>query len=405
MRAHFTEKAPSRSAFGRAILVRMDSTPPSRIVIFGDGRLARAIERGVAARALPVERYAFRETTDLEALDLEHVGAVALTADDDTGNVDLAITLRAMRPSLRLVVRMFDPTLANYLQRTLPNITVTSMTDVAAPAFVGAVLDGVERQPVRVHGTRRSIGSILPSGWDRLLVRTALATAGVIAVATAFFARVLNLDAITALYFVSSTITTVGYGDITLHHAPPYAQIAGIFLMFGGTALSTLAFALLTEWLLDRRIHVLEGRMGVDWQDHAIVVGGGNIGYRVAALLRRRGMRVVIIEKDAHARHVLGARADGDHVIVADALSDGILELANVEHAAAVVAVTNSDAVNLHVGIAARERCSSITVVMRVVSPVLSAHVSTTHEAVALSPLAVTTDAFVEALTRSSASS
>lgn len=401
MGAHFTEKAPSRSAFGTAILVRMDSTPPSRIVIFGDGRLSRAIERGVAARGLSVERYAFRETTDLAALDLEHVAAVALTADDDTGNVDLAITLRAMRPSLRLVVRMFDPTLANYLQRTLPNITVTSMTDVAAPAFVGAVLDGIERQPVRVHGARRSIANILPSGWDRLLVRTALATATVITIATAFFARVLHLDAITALYFVSSTITTVGYGDITLHHAPPYAQIAGIFLMFGGTALSTLAFALLTEWLLDRRIHVLEGRMGVDWQDHAIVVGGGNIGYRVAALLRRRGMRVVIIEKDGQARHVLGARADGDHVIVADALSDGILELANVEHAAAVVAVTNSDAVNLHVGIAARERCTSITVVMRVVSPVLSAHVSTTHEAVALSPLAVTTDAFVEALTRS----
>jgi Trk K+ transport system NAD-binding subunit len=173
--------------------------------------------------------------------------------------------------------------------------------------------------------------------------------------------------------------------------------------MFGGTALSTLAFALLTEWLLDRRIHVLEGRMGVNWQDHAIVVGGGNIGYRVAALLRRRGMRVVIIERDGQARHMLGARADGDHVIVADALSDGILDLANVEHAAAVVAVTNSDAVNLHVAIAARGRCSSITVVMRVVSPVLSAHVSTTHEAVALSPLAVTTDAFVEALTRTTA--
>jgi len=381
----------------------MDAPPLSRIVIFGDGRLARAIERGVAARGANVERHAFRETTDLEALDLAHVAAVGLAADDDTGNVDLAITLRAMSPSLRLVVRMFDPTLAAYLQRTLPNITVTSMTDVAAPAFVGAVLDGVERQPRRVHGMRRSVASAMPAGWDRLLVRTALTTVLVIVLATTFFSRALHLDMLTALYFVSSTITTVGYGDITLHHAPRFAQVVGILLMFGGTALSTLAFALLTEWLLDRRIHVLEGRMGVNWQDHAIVVGGGNIGYRVAALLRRRGMRVVIIERDGQARHMLGARADGDHVIVADALSDGILDLANVEHAAAVVAVTNSDAVNLHVAIAARGRCSSITVVMRVVSPVLSAHVSTTHEAVALSPLAVTTDAFVEALTRTTA--
>jgi hypothetical protein len=59
--------------------------------------------------------------------------------------------------------------------------------------------------------------------------------------------------------------------------------------------------------------------------------------------------------------------------------------------------VTNFDALNMHVTIAARERCASITIVMRVVSPVLSAHVSRTHEAVALSPLAVT----AEALTRS----
>ena len=142
----------------------MDAPPLSRIVIFGDGRLARAIERGVAARGANVERHAFRETTDLEALDLAHVAAVGLAADDDTGNVDLAITLRAMSPSLRLVVRMFDPTLAAYLQRTLPNITVTSMTDVAAPAFVGAVLDGVERQPRRVHGMRRNVASAMPAG-------------------------------------------------------------------------------------------------------------------------------------------------------------------------------------------------------------------------------------------------
>jgi hypothetical protein len=38
---------------------------------------SRAVERGVAARRLCVERYAFRETTDLEALDLEHVSAVS----------------------------------------------------------------------------------------------------------------------------------------------------------------------------------------------------------------------------------------------------------------------------------------------------------------------------------------
>jgi voltage-gated potassium channel Kch len=376
-------------------------TAGARVVIFGDGRLARAIERRVAERGVRVERHALRETTDLEALDLAHVNAVALTADDDTGNVDLAITLRSMRPDLRLVVRMFDATLAAYLQRTLPNVIVTSMTDVAAPAFVGAVLDGIERRPPRPPARARfNLRKLLPEGWDRLLIRTALATGGVIVTATVFFARALKLDFATALYFVGQTITTVGYGDISVREAPVVTKLSAVALMFGGTALSTLAFALLTEWLLDRRIHVLEGRTGVDWTEHAVVVGGGNIGYRVAALLRRRGMRVVIIERDGKSRHLLGARADGDHVIIADALSDGILELANVAQAAALVAVTNSDSVNLHVAIASKALCPDLTIAMRVVSPVLSAHVTETHEAIALSPLAVTTDAFVEALVR-----
>jgi voltage-gated potassium channel Kch len=376
----------------------------ARVVVFGDGRLARAIERRLHERGVSAERHGLRETTDLRALDLENVIAVALTADDDTGNVDLAITLRSMRPDLRLVVRMFDPTLAAYLQKTLPNVMVTSMTDVAAPAFVGAVLDGIERRPARPHAKARlNLRKYLPQGWDKLLVRTALTTGAVICAATLFFSRALDLDPATALYFVAQTITTVGYGDVSVRAAPVVTKFATVALMFGGTALSTLAFALLTEWLLDRRIHVLEGRTGVDWTDHAIVVGGGNIGFRVASLLRRRGMRVVIIERDANSRHVLGARADGDHVIIADALSDGILELANVAQAAAVIAVTNSDSVNLHVAIAAKALCPDLTVAMRVVSPVLSAHVTETQEAVGLSPLAVTTDAFVDALVRMTA--
>jgi hypothetical protein len=385
---------------------RASSAAPGlvRVVIFGDGRLARAIELRVAERGVRVERHGLRETTDLGALDLQHATAVALAADDDTGNVDLAITLRAMRPDLRLVVRMFDATLAAYLQKTLPNVIVTSMTDVAAPAFVGAVLDGIERRPPRRHvRTPLNLRKLLPDGWDKLLVRTALTTGGVIAVATLFFARALRLDLATALYFVGQTVTTVGYGDVPVRDAPTFTKLAAVALMFGGTALSTLAFALLTEWLLERRIHVLEGRTGVDWSDHAIVGGGGNVGYRVASLLRRRGVRVVIIERDGDARHVLGARADGDHVIIADALSDGILELANVAQAAALVAVTNSDSVNLHVAIASKALCADLTVAMRVVSPVLSAHVTETHEAVALSPLALTADAFVDALIRTSA--
>ena len=58
-----------------------------------------------------------------------------LATDSDTENVDAALTARRLRPDVRLVVRVFDRRLADYLRGTLAQVEVLSMSLTSAPIF------------------------------------------------------------------------------------------------------------------------------------------------------------------------------------------------------------------------------------------------------------------------------
>jgi Trk K+ transport system NAD-binding subunit len=128
-----------------------------------------------------------------------------------------------------------------------------------------------------------------------------------------------------------------------------------------------------------------------------VVAGAGHVGVRVARLLAARGHRVVAVERNGDSLHVSALRAEGHHVIIADAALDETLDLAGVDRAAAVLALTDSDAANLHVMLAVRRRAPGLPVVVRLLSPELSAHVTARHDAAAASSIAIASEAFARA--------
>jgi voltage-gated potassium channel Kch len=214
---------------------------------------------------------------------------------------------------------------------------------------------------------------------------------------TAFFARALDLRAIDALYFVWTTVMTVGYGDISLRGASDAAKIVGMLLMLAGAAFMATLFALLTGWVITRRLEVLAGRVRTRARGHVVVVGAGNVGFRVADLLARAGWRLVIVERNPDARNIAALRGAGRHVIVADATERQVLDLAGVDHASAVLALTDSDATNLQIALSLRARGGELPVVMRVTSAGLSEHITKRGDGVALSSVAVAARAFAAA--------
>ena len=372
------------------------------ILLEGGGRLAAAIAQRLEAAGARVERAVGPEPVDDgQGGASEHfmsASVLVLATDDDAGNVDRALWARRLRPDLPLVARVFDEALATYLAGKVERLTVLSMSQVAAPVFAAAALRalGAERPRLSSSGTpRRRLPRSRP---DRVLLGALLGLVLVVVPATAFFAQVLHLRAIDALYFVWTTIMTVGYGDISLRDTSDGAKIVGMLLMLAGAAFVATLFAFLTGWVVTRRLDVLHGRVRVRGHGHTVIAGAGNLGYRVASLLAAQGHRVVIIERNHDSRNLAALRADGHHVILADATNEQILDLAGVDRAGAILVLTDSDAVNLQIALLLRARTGDAPVVMKMVSPELSAHVTERGDGIALSPIAVAAQAFAEAV-------
>jgi Trk K+ transport system NAD-binding subunit/multidrug transporter EmrE-like cation transporter len=366
------------------------------VLLEGGGRLAAAIAERLESAGANVERVAMSEHAHASTEHLMAAAVLVLAADDDAGNVDRALWARRVRPDLPLVARIFDEALAGYLAGKVERLTVLSMSQVAAPVFAEAALRALGDSPrpaPRQPGPRRWRRSPL----DRVLMGALAGMALVVVPSTFFFARVLHLRIVDALYFVWTTVMTVGYGDISLRDTSDATKIIGMLLMLAGAAFVATLFAFLTGWVVTRRLDVLRGRVRVRGEGHTVIAGAGNLGFRVASLLVAQGRRVVVIERNESGRNLSALRAGGHHVIVADATDEQILELAGVERAGAILALTDSDAVNLQIALLLRARATTAPVVLKMVSPELSVHVSERGDGIALSPVAVAAQAFADA--------
>ena len=106
---------------------------------------------------------------------------------------------------------------------------------------------------------------------------------------------------------------------------------------------------------------------------------------------------MVVIERNADNKNIEPLRANGHHVILADAARDATLSLAKVEDSAAMLCLTDSDAVNFQIALLVRAQSTDVPIMIRVVSPELSAHVSEHGHAVAISPIAIAAEEFATA--------
>lgn len=115
--------------------------------------------------------------------------------------------------------------------------------------------------------------------------------------------------------------------------------------------------------------------MASTYRDHVVLCGLGHLGLRVLEELRRRGVEVVAVERDAAARFLPAARALGVPVLVADMRDDAVLEEASVRHARTIVVATSDDMANLEVALDARRMNPAIKVMVRFYDQQLAAKV------------------------------
>ncbi len=179
------------------------------------------------------------------------------------------------------------------------------------------------------------------------------------------------MDTLDAVYFAVETMATIGYGDFSLDAQPAYLRVAAIVVMIATVVLLAAFYALVTEYLVSRRIAATFGLDRVTGMvDHVIVVGLGSLGIAVVERLVQLKQQVVVVERDQNNRHIGRARALGVPVLAQDATQPETLTSANLPAALGVAVLTSDEYANIETGLAVRDglgdRDPEVPVVMRV---------------------------------------
>ena len=361
-----------------------------RVLLLGEGDLAE--ETAEALRAAEAEVEWLRDPTHEELRDaLAHGADAALVVSrEDAWPLRAALLVRHLDPHVRIVATIFDPATGRELEEVIGNCTITSLADVVAPTLAGpclgedlaAVLDDGDR-PV---GLRCSDGAVEVASLPEVRARRVRAALSAIAkpfdrsAALVFFGSigllaVLVLETVGAAIVLDQDLVDSFYGAVkTLVTVDPNPEVQDGPKWFKVTISASMLIALLfaaaftgglVERLIGRRLTGLLGRRAVPRSDHVVVVGLGQVGLRLALLLRRCGISVVAVDDRDDGENVGHAKELGLPVVIGRGADPSLLKRLSLEHALALAAVTADDLENIAVTLAARSIAPDLQLVLR----------------------------------------
>ena len=111
---------------------------------------------------IPVLSADARDPETLRTLGAERAACLVAATDVDAVNLTTALHARTLRGDMRIVVRLFDPELAEHLDRALGRYHARSVSALAAPAFAAAAIG-------------RQVVATIPVGDRRIMVVARLA--------------------------------------------------------------------------------------------------------------------------------------------------------------------------------------------------------------------------------------
>jgi len=173
-----------------------------------------------------------------------------------------------------------------------------------------------------------------------------------------------------SLYFMSTTFSTIGYGDVV-----PQTNIGRIFTIciiisaftVGLYAISKIS-AFFVEGELSKLLKIRKMNKVLDsMSDHYIICGYGKTGKRVLEDLLNKGLQVVVIENNTERSEKLKEIYGRKFIhLEDDATNDDVLLQAGIERAKILISVLSSDAENLFVTLSAKDLNKKLKVITRV---------------------------------------
>lgn len=356
---------------------------------------------------------------------IKHAKAILALTEHDIVNVSIAMDARKLNPNIKIIMRMADNELGAHIKNELGIHQIFSTAQLAAPIFVSNIYDEksiaqftldninylvTEKMTVSNKISQHSflLNELTPDQsfpdkvmhlvahptdlyrkkkgkfWETInkssyllspvfgnFRRFLLVVFSVIFAAALFIHWAMSLSYIDALYFVTTTVTTVGYGDFNFSQSTSTMKLFGCLLMLCGAAALAMLFSSITEIILSQKLSGLLGGRPVPKKDHVIVVGAGAVGQHLVSMLLDNQFPIVLLEDSAKDRY-------GQDINLRVALVDGYptssdtLTRANIHSAKAIVTISNDDIENLSISFAAKKLNHKLVNIIHVFSPKLA---------------------------------
>jgi Trk K+ transport system NAD-binding subunit len=219
---------------------------------------------------------------------------------------------------------------------------------------------------------------LIERGWKQIVAINPIARTVILgsvvffSFALLFFHLALHATWDSAAIDVAETMSNAGFGDTSAARHGSLTTAGAIALMIGGTIFTSIFIGFVSAAITRAQWVNLQGLRRVRARDHILVCGGGRTGGAVVALLTAAGKRVVVIESHPDPGLVRRARYGDIDLMTGDATHEDVLELCNIPHASAVVALTNNDTGNLEIALGARALRPDVPLVVRMESRTFS---------------------------------
>ncbi|UTI66850.1 NAD-binding protein [Paraconexibacter antarcticus] len=284
---------------------------------------------------------------------------MGIVARDDVLALRLTLLCAHVAPDVPLLTTLFDRTSGRKLHDALPAVEIISPSALAA-RDLSAHCARAGARAVPWHRSRLQ----LVDGALRLLVGAGLGLGLALGLETAASMLALHEGFVDAVYLSARTVATVAAAPEAVH-GPAWFKLFSAANMLASLALVAVFTAALVRRVSRPRLTTIWGPCAAPAYDHVLVVGLGQVGFRLGQALRAQGIPVLAVERDPTAPCVRLARKAGIPVAIARGDDRHTLQRLRIERCAVVVAATSDDLVNVSVGLAASDLAPDIAVVMR----------------------------------------
>ncbi|NWG19009.1 MAG: NAD-binding protein [Chloroflexi bacterium] len=373
--------------FGRLLLdkgsrreawqVALASTCQDHVIVCGLGRLGLRVATQLIAvghdvvvierdwssefvpRALslqiPVVLGDAREVTIMRQAGVLRARAIVAAINDDLLNVEIALTARAIRPGMRVVLRVFNEELDRNLERTLGINSAFSASAIAAPTYAAATVSREIDYALMAGDTPLGVAQIVIQPESRL----------------SGFVRAVEAEArVRVLSHVSQEGRHQPGGLLSQFSAGDRVMLIGPLDCIESLRQRNLPLSKVTFLSAAQPVHPTERFNTV------IVCGLGKVGYRVVNQLHRLTPRpriVVVRLGDGRAefpQHI--SQLEGVTTVIGDARNIEVLRQAGLDEAYSVAALTSDDLLNVQIALTARRYRADLHIVLRTFSDALA---------------------------------